>query len=234
LLKIYQTLGPQVFGKSWPLFLKSYGSYKYRTAPLRKLLAQFIGDVTLNELPVETMITATRVSDGHQWYFVRDNAINAGATGHLKLADCVTASAAAPTFFEPYYVPGIGNCVDGGVGVASNPIYQACVEAFMFSEGYSVADTRVVSLGCGYVAGNNHAPKSLVQWIRWVVGELLDAPSQQQTQIVERHFKTAATVRVNPQLPYPIELDAIDAIPALMKLGHDYAHQLDWPKLLKI
>ncbi len=227
-LKLYQRLGPSMFVRDWGLFARSLGSYKYSTVPLRKMLSEFVGDVTLNELPVEVLITATRVSDASQWYFVRDNEINAGATGRLKLVDCVTASSAAPTFFEPYYVPTIGTCVDGGVGVAGNPVYQACVEAFDYSEGYVIADTRVVSLGCGFVKGGKNIPGNLVQWIRWTIGELLDAPSQQQTQLVGRHFKVAANVRINPQLPYPIELDSISAIPELIRMGQSYAEQVDW------
>lgn len=233
LLEVYRNLGPKVFVTDWLLFVRSIGSYKYAVEPLRKFIASYTGEVTLNELPIEVMITATRVSDGHPWFFVRDNNANGQSTGHLKLADVVTASAAAPTFFEPFYVPTIGVCVDGGVGVAGNPLYQSCVEAFYYSDThYDPATTTVISLGTGFVDGGSSAPGNLIDWVRWIVGELLDAPSQQQTQITERHFKTSATVRINPRLDYPIEMDDVTSIGELERMGRAYAQQLDWKKIL--
>ena len=233
LLEIYRTIGPQVFVPNWLLFIRSLGSYKYAVEPLRKFIADYAGETTLNELPVEVMITAIRVTDGHSWYFVRDNASNGQSTGHLKLSDVVTASAAAPTYFEPYYVPTVGVCVDGGVGVAGNPLYQSCVEAFYYSDShYLPADTTVVSLGTGFLEGGSSSPANLIDWVRWIVGELLDAPSQQQTQITQRHFNTAGTVRINPRLPYAIEMDDVKAINELERMGMAFAQQLDWKKLL--
>jgi patatin-like phospholipase/acyl hydrolase len=94
------------------------------------------------------------------WYFVRDNPNNSGCTGRLGLADCATASAAAPTYFEPWTVredpaerpprcERVGTLVDGGVGVVGNPVYRACVEAFYFAAGYEPEETTTVSLGTG-------------------------------------------------------------------------------------
>ena len=233
MLELYQALGEQVFRFDLLSFTVELGSYRYRIQPLADLLLHYIGDMTLNQLPIDIMIAATRVSDGKPWYFVRDNPANAGTTGKLRLVDCMTASAAAPTYFEPYDVPGIGTCVDGGVGFAGNPLYQACVEAFYYTPTgvYVPADTSVISLGTGHFPPAA-APTNLVEWVAWVVGELLHLPADQQTELVLRHFQTAGTTRINPPLPRAIGMDDVQSIPDLIQIGRELASHLDWHAIL--
>ncbi|MCL5994478.1 MAG: patatin-like phospholipase family protein [Chloroflexi bacterium] len=233
MLELYQTLGPNVFRFDLFGFLTSLASFRYRSKPLAELLQIYYDDVTLNDLPIDIMVTATRVSDGKPWYFVRDNACNSSSTGSLRLVDCVTASAAAPTFFEPYDVPGIGACVDGGVGIAGNPVYQTCVEAFYYSpQGtYTPSDTVVVSLGTGY-SPKPAAPRHLLEWVTWIIGELLAVPAEQQTELVLRHFTTAGTYRINPPLPRDIGMDDVSAVPELITIGRELAANLDWDDIL--
>jgi patatin-like phospholipase/acyl hydrolase len=112
------------------------------------------------DFDTDLLITAKGFPDGIPWYFVRDNPDNSGCTGNLGLVDCVTASAAAPTYFDSWTnredtepPPGcgrVGTLVDGGVGVTGNPVYQACVEAFYYTgEKYKPEETTTVSLGTG-------------------------------------------------------------------------------------
>ena len=58
----------------------------------------------LNDSPIDVLLTAKRISDGMPWYFVRDNPRNSSCTGRLGLVDCATASAVAPTYFEPWTI----------------------------------------------------------------------------------------------------------------------------------
>src|SRR5215210_660551 len=139
----------------------------YSTRKIRDVISEELGPEargwSLNDAPIDLLITAKGVPDGKAWYFVRDNPRNSGCTGRLGLVDCTTASAAAPTYFEPWQIevpPGIpsrcervGAAVDGGVGVAGNPVYQACVEAFYYSEGYEPEETITISMGTGRFLG---------------------------------------------------------------------------------
>ena len=128
----------------------------YETSTLHAVIRDELGpearDWRLNDAPIDLLITAKRVEDGVPWYFVRDSPANASRVGELMLADAVTASAAAPTYFEPWEVAPIGELIDGGIGVAGNPVYQACVEAFHYTRAYRPANTLVVSLGTGRYA----------------------------------------------------------------------------------
>jgi hypothetical protein len=151
----------------------------------------------------------------------------------MKLVDCATASAAVPTYFEPWEVPGAGECVDGGVGIAGNPVYKTCVEAFYFTPPgtYVPADTIVVSLGTGHHDGRYH-PNNLLDWVLWSIGALLRAPAEQQTELVLRHFATAATYRLDVTMPRGIEMDDIGAVPELVKIGREFAAGIDWKNIL--
>ena len=234
-LKIYTELGERAFHRNPLDWVISLGAFKYRMTPMVKLLKEFLGNPLMNEVPIDVMFTAMRVHDGKPFFFVKDNSANEKLTGKLRLVDCVAASAAAPTFFEPWTVPGIGVCVDGGVGIAGNPCYQSCVEAFEYMPAgkYPVAETTVVALGAGFYKTESN-PLSLIDWVQWIVGELLEEPAAQQSQLVERHYVPQGLhfVRLNVQMPQEIGMDDIGAIPRLVEIGKAAAAKLDWNKLL--
>lgn len=233
-LGLYRTLSNRIFRKDWIGFITTLGSYQYQTKPLADLLRAYYGDVALNDLPVDVLITATRVRDGRAFYFVRDNVGNAQTTGKVLLADCVAASAAAPTYFQSWEIPGFGACVDGGVGIAGNPAYQMCVEAFDYTAGaYAPSETTVVALGTGYYAADS-TPSNLLKWVKWLIDELLRDPMEQQSELVQRHYAPLGTklIRLNPPLPRDIPLDDIGAIEDLAKIGQTLAGELDWKTLL--
>jgi hypothetical protein len=193
-----------------------------------------VGDWQLNDVPLDIMITAKALTDGHQWYFVKDQPGNAGRTGRLPLGDCLTASAAAPTFFEPWTIPQFapqGPMVDGGTGVAGNPVYQACVEAFSYSERYRPDDTVVVSLGTGHFLGRSR-PTWLYSWLGWLLSELLRSPGEQQTELVDRHFAAATFYRLDVRLEREFSLDDAGQMGALRDVGERLAARLAWPEIL--
>ena len=63
---------------------------------------------TVNDAPIRVMISATAMN-GHNWFFVKDNARNNQTTGHVKLVDAAVASACAPTYFDHW-------CIDNLMG----------------------------------------------------------------------------------------------------------------------
>lgn len=232
-LDLYVRLSPKVFELRPLGFIRSIGGYRYSSRNMARVFRQVVRDTPLNDLPIDVMIAATRVKDGKPFYFVRDCPANAQTTGRLNLVDCVTASASAPTYFEPYEVPGFGRFVDGGVGIAGNPVYQACVEAFYYRPAgeYVPRETTVVSLGTGYYRGDAD-PRAFFDWANWVVGELLRIPAEQQTELVSRHFDTRGMYRINPPMPRDIGLDDLKGIPDLVRFGEAAAASIDWDALL--
>jgi uncharacterized protein len=207
----------------------------YDTATLHSLLRDELGPQAagwrMNDAPLDLLITAKRLSDGMPWYFVRDNAANSCRAGDVLLADAVTASAAAPTYLGPWTVPGIGELVDGGTGVAGNPVYQACVEAFHYTDAYRPADTIVVSLGTGKLL-HRERPGWIGSWLGWILSELLRSPAEQQTELVHRHWPQVPFYRLDLELDREIGLDAVDRIGELRAAGERLASVVDWGGIL--
>ena len=232
-LELYQEAGPAIFRMDTLGWIFSGFSYRYKTKPMADLIRRYINEPLMNQSPIDIMLSATRVEDGKNWYFVRDNSANAQSTGKLSMVDCITASSAAPTYFEPWKVGDIGPCVDGGVGVASNPVYQAAVEAFYYTPAgmYGPANSIIISLGTGFYPSKN-SPQNIVDWLQFTIGKLLEAPSTQQNAIVYRHFPEASSYRWNPQLPRDIGLDGVNEIPALIEIGTQMSKTLDWKAML--
>ena len=177
------------------------------------------------------MVFAKRLRDGMPWYFVRDNPENSCRAGAVRLSDAATASAAAPTYFTPWDIAGIGELIDGGIGVAGNPVYQACVEAFHYTNAYVPADTLVVSLGTGKLL-QRPRPRWLWTWLGWLLSELLRSPAEQQTELVHRHWPEARFYRLDLELEREIGLDAVEGIGALRAMGERLAASVDWSAIL--
>lgn len=180
--------------------------------------------------------------DGSAWYFVKDKpGYNRCRTGRLNLVDCVTASAAAPTYFPAWTIRDVSppaRFVDGGVGVLGNPVYQACMEAFWHTGEYQPEETIVVSLGTGRVVPGR-SPAGFPRWFRWTIDSLLDAPLEQQAELVHRHFPVATFYRLNPDvgamdpsLHRMIDWDDGRSTGRLRRYGERFAETVDWNAIL--
>ena len=229
--------------------------YMYSTQKLHDLIAEEIGSArgwSLNDSPVDLLITAKGVPSGKPWYFVKDNPANSRCTGSLGLVDCATASAAAPTYFRPWTVDErllpsdcgpVGELVDGGVGVVGNPVYQACVEAFFYTNGtneYKPGETTTVSLGTGRSIVPKRVPSWIGAWLEWVLGELLESPGEQQTEITWRHFvkepeaeQKMIFYRIDTKLKEDIALDDVGSVERLREYGERLAELIDWKAILE-
>ncbi len=219
-----------------------FGS-RYSTKKLHDLLAEAVGPArtwTLNDSPIDILLTAKRISDGMPWYFVRDNPRNSGCMGRLGIVDCATASAAAPTYFQPWEIredstprhcESVGTLVDGAVGVTGNPVYQACVEAFDYTSDYTPEETLTVSLGTGRFKKRKQ-PRWVGAWLEWVLAELLASPGEQQTEITQRHFPQMPFYRIDLELEENIGLDDSRKIDRLLQYGEQMAELIDWEAIL--
>lgn len=243
---LYLTRAQEVFTKRpWSLLQRVIFGSMYSTSKLRALIARELGAAhlwRLNDAPIDLLITANRVEDGKAWYFVGDNPRNSQRTGHLNLIDCVTASTAEPTYFQPWTIPedaserlpgvqSLGALVGGGVGVANNPVYQACVEAFYYTDRYQPENTTVVSLGTGRFASLGR-PTWIWSWLRWVLNELLRSPHEQQTEIAQRLLPHMLLYRIDTQLTRDIPLDDIRSVEEIRQLADRFVQQIPWQAIL--
>jgi hypothetical protein len=245
ILDIYVNRAREIFSGSPFKTLKRIASGSmYSSQRLHDILVEEIGAAKnwkLNDSPIDLLITAKGVLDGMPWYFVRDNPQNSGCTGRFGLVDCTTASAAAPTYFEPWNIPAVQNLppncvrpgplVDGGLGVAGNPVYQACVEAFYYSSGYRPEATTTISLGTGKYPGKVR-PTWIYPWLEWVLAELMESAQEQQTEITWRQFPDMPFYRIDIELKEDISLDGAENIDKLQEYGQKLADTIDWDAIL--
>lgn len=235
ILRLYVNRTKEIFPRyPWKTLKRIVSGSMYSTQKLRNLIAEEVGEAqswTLNDSPIDLLITAKRVSDGMPWYFVRANPKNSGCTGHMNIVDCTTASAAAPTYFKPWSIAEAGTLVDGGVGVTGNPIYQACIEAFEYTSGYKPKETIAVSLGTGRYK-NKKEPGWIWPWLEWVLTTLLESPGEQQTEITQRHFPQMTFYRFDTELAENIAMDDTRKIEQLLEYGNRLAEKIDWQAIL--
>ena len=244
ILDFYANRTRDIFTRNPLRFLKLifFGSM-YSTEQLHDLIAEAVGPArawTLNDSPINIFLTAKRISDGMPWYFVRDNPRNAGCTGRLGLVDCTTASAAAPTFFQPWRIAEsstppqcepVGALVDGALGVTGNPVYQACIEAFEYTPDFNPAETVTVSLGTGKFK-NRKEPTWIGGWLEWILAELLESPGEQQTELTWRHYPEMTFYRIDTELKEDIDIDDFRRIERVVEYGEQLAATIDWEAIL--
>jgi uncharacterized protein len=209
--------------------------YMYDPKNLQKVLTKVFGSAaawSMNDCPIGICLSAT-AANGHNWFFVRDGAKNARTTGTVKLVDAAVASACAPTYFDHWPLTVDGKALaffDGGTGGLANPSYQTCVEMFEY-DGFTPAQTRLVSLGTGYYPDSNAAPKGLIDVVSWATDTLVDTSEDWVDCAVKRQWP-GAQQKFDWKLPSDIAMDDLSAIPALVAAGKTAAASMDWKQVL--
>ena len=238
LLKVYTERSHEIFTPTGAIATakRVVEGFMYDPTHLHDVLVSVFGaksEWLINDSPIRVMISATAMN-GHNWFFVKDNARNRAATGRVRLLDAAVASACAPTYFDHWKIDNIeGKTLrffDGGAGGTANPAYQACVEAFEYDD-FVAAETRMVALGTGYFEAPDTPPSGLIGTIGWATGTLVDTSADWVDQAVKRQWGRVMS-SYNVELPRAIDEADLSAIPDLVEIGRKFAATLPWPALL--
>jgi hypothetical protein len=254
LLAMYREMAREAFQSlPWWQVLWNLGNHRYSNAFIAATLDQIGADKPLNDLPIDIMITAKNTLTSRTDFFVRDNPGNACLWGRLSLKDAVLASIAAPTYFPAHKTSIDGRehiWVDGGVGVAGNPCYQAAVEALYYSAGrYKPGETRLLSFGTGRRPHPIDAEKaSFLQWGLWVLAEVLEDSADWQSYITRREYGSTGKIdfrryqvdlapdvmeELGVEIPVGVDvtkigMDAVWAVELLEQIGRAFANTIDF------
>jgi hypothetical protein len=254
LLALYREFATAAFQRvPWWEIVLNRGNHRYRLDFVAGLLSEMGADLPLNDLPIDVLLTGKNTRTGRTDFFVRDQDGNARLWGDLPLRDAVLASVAAPTYFPPHRTVHRGQeviWVDGGVGVAGNPCYQAAVEALHYGGGrYLPGETRLLSFGTGRLPQTIDAPRAtIVDWGIWVLGELLGDTADWQTYITRREYGQSGRLdfrryqldlapqivaELGVDLPpgtdlSKIGMDAVWAVELLERIGRAFADRIDF------
>ncbi|MCK5634769.1 MAG: patatin-like phospholipase family protein [Anaerolineales bacterium] len=254
LLALYRELAKQAFQRL-PLhqILFNLGNHRYSNTFIADTLDEIGADRPLNSLMVDILITAKNLETSRTDFFVKDSPGNASLWGMMTLKDAVLASIAAPTYFPAHSTEVLGKehtWVDGGVGVAGNPVYHAVVEAIHYSAGlYPPGDTLVLSFGTGRRPHPIDARSaSILKWGIWVLAEIMEDAGEWQTYVTRREYEwttridlrryqldlTSSIMRdLGVAVPEGVDvteigLDAVWAADLLEDIGRAFAAKIDF------
>lgn len=254
LLSLYRELAQEAFQRlPWWKVLLNRGNHRYEIDFIARLLTEMGASIPLNGLPIDTLITVKNTQTGRTEFLVRDQPNNSQQWGDLPLQDAVLGSIAAPTFFPPHAAQHRGHehvWVDGGVGVAGNPCYQAAVEALFYSgDRFLPGETRMLSFGTGRLPHAIDARKAnILDWGLWVLEEMLEDSSDWQTYITWREYGQAGRIdfrryqldltpavmqELGVRIPPGVDLgsmgmDAVWAVELLEQIGRAFADRIDF------
>lgn len=229
-VQLYQDLGDQVFADTVLDDIRDLGTLigaDYNTEPLRSILINEFGSLTLGDLEKKVLVSAFDLdnypddpNEVRTWkakFF--HNFPGPDSDAHEKVVEIGLYTSAAPTYF-----PTVNGYIDGGV-VANNPSVCALAQALHLPTGGQwIEDVVLLSVGTG------HNPRyldvseedwGLVQWAPLLVHLVLEG-SAGLAHYQCQQLLGARYLRVNPILPVPIGMDRVDKIPVLKKAADQY------------
>lgn len=236
--QLYEALGPVVFADTLLDDVRDLGSLigaDYSIEPLKAAMEAQYGALTLGALPKKVLVSAFDL-DFQPGDAARPRAWKAkffhnfpgpDSDGSQSVVDVAIYTSAAPTYFPIYH-----GFIDGGV-VASNPSVCALAQALHpTTGGQQLVDVVLLSMGTGsnprYLEVSE-GDWGLTQWAPHLVNLMLEGSAglaeYQCRQILDERF-----LRLNPRLPYAIDMDQADQIPQMIEIASqfDLSEAFDW------
>jgi patatin-like phospholipase/acyl hydrolase len=228
---LYVRCGEKVFADTLVDDLRDLGNMigaEYSTEPLKEILTEQFGDMTLAELPKRVLISSFDLdNDPADGLTIRSwkpkffhNFPGEDSDGDQKVVDVAVRTSAAPTFFPIYQ-----GYIDGGV-IANNPAMCALAQALhKKTGGQKLKDVVMLSLGTGHnprYLPEKNSDWGLAQWAPNLVSLILEG-SVGTAEYQCKQILGKACMRINPLLPVPISLDRIDQIPVLENIAKEYS-----------
>ncbi|MFQ5968248.1 MAG: patatin-like phospholipase family protein [Acidimicrobiia bacterium] len=183
LAQLYTQDGPGIFKRSLLHRLAALGNLleeKYPADGLERTLHRYVGETKLSEALTDVFITAYDL-ESRQAFFFRSSRAKNDPQYDFPMTAAARATAAAPTYFEPLQLAGIGgdtqvySLVDGGV-YAGNPTMCAFVEARVLHP--DATRFVVLSLGTGEQIEPIHHKQAKgwgeIGWVRPILSVAFD------------------------------------------------------------
>jgi patatin-like phospholipase/acyl hydrolase len=214
-VELYSQHGGSIFKKK-RFTLDGLIEETYDASELETLLKGYLGDVTLDKLVKNCMITAYDIADRRATFFT--NFPNTPATENYKLRDVCRATSAAPTYFEPANITSLGGVtstfVDGGV-FANNPSLCAYSEIRTQFPDLTAKDMIIVSLGTGTVKTTYSFDETKnwgkVKWIQPIIDIMMGGSSEVTEFHMQKMFEAVKMVNASTHQQYfriaPASLD---------------------------
>ncbi|OXI78810.1 patatin [Burkholderia sp. AU33423] len=261
IVDIYRTKGSVIFRENgaWlaqkqapeqDTILAGPGVYQcqYVNTGLQEIAKSLVGNGKLADLSHFVAINSARLWDPptKSWAPCTLSNGNGNTYRNVSLSDAALATSAAPTYFPPYEIAGLGYFADGGV-FANNPSVSAIAEALASRRAGNLDDLRLLSLGTGTIpagiprdAVGNPLAWGVSKWL-WpfesggvpaaaLLGLTMDTTAtiaaQQCGQILNSHYQ-----RGNFELSQFVGLDEWQKAPELEKEAQAYMRTAEWQRV---
>lgn len=208
-----------IFNKSYAEILRP----KYENKNLKEvLLSIFPEELELKDLNKLVMIPSFYIgNEENAWKPVFYNNMPNSFTKTSKVVDVAMASSAAPVFFPTY-----NRHVDGGI-IATDPSLACIIHAI--DSGFKLKNTRLFSIGTGYVYNSIKADTTEWGAIDWIINKEPDLPiisitlegNSQMSQLFSQKLLGDNYYRLNPKMEKNVAMDDCDALEYLMSLGEN-------------
>ncbi|HBG3397305.1 TPA: patatin-like phospholipase family protein, partial [Clostridioides difficile] len=208
-----------IFNKSYAEILRP----KYENKNLKEvLLSIFPEELELKDLNKLVMIPSFYIgNEENAWKPVFYNNMPNSFTKTSKVVDVAMASSAAPVFFPTY-----NRHVDGGI-IATDPSLACIIHAI--DSGFRLKNTRLFSIGTGYVYNSIKADTTEWGAIDWIINKEPDLPiisitlegNSQMSQLFSQKLLGDNYYRLNPKMEKDVAMDDCDALEYLMSLGEN-------------
>ena len=160
-------------------------------------------------------------NEENAWKPVFYNNMPNSFTKTSKVVDVAMASSAAPVFFPTY-----NRHVDGGI-IATDPSLACIIHAI--DSGFRLKNTRLFSIGTGYVYNSIKADTTEWGAIDWIINKEPDLPiisitlegNSQMSQLFSQKLLGDNYYRLNPKMEKDVAMDDCDALEYLMSLGEN-------------
>jgi hypothetical protein len=252
---VYKDRLPRAFGSrgwtTWFNFARSGFRHLYDQQRFVRELASMVAGKRIRDLKMPIVLMTTKDLRTSNTYFIVSAGPGASTFADWPVTGAVAASGAAPIYFQPV----LGNLVDGGVGVYTNPCLANAIEAMEYigaEAGFVDGNVVHLSIGTGYSPNNAASGAAsrwhILNWVLYVIGESLEDTAIQQAVVTRSIYGERMDFRrYNPLLtlenvrdvlkvppgklnPGKLALDSNDPaeIELMEAIGRAYARAIDW------
>jgi hypothetical protein len=228
--RFYEKEGATIFPgrvgiKKWVSRVGDLFGPKFSSQSLRETIAKAVSDRPLTEAKTRVVIPSYDVNAGKVYLFKTPHHATYTHHGDLPAVDAALATSAAPTYFPPHTIPGLGTFIDGALW-ANCPAIVGVVEALDFL-GKAPEQVWMLSLSTTsypFRIGNPDRPRGLVGWGPRILDTLMVGQAQCSVNVTFCLLKSGLFHRIDPKVPPgAFHLDNPAATSQLIGLGRHYA-----------
>jgi patatin-like phospholipase/acyl hydrolase len=186
---------------------------KYTGEGKREMLKRMFGTLKMKDLTINMAILTSTV-DGRERMIRSYDAKD----GHILVVDALDASSAAPSYFPPVNIPGIGWLIDGGI-LENTPIINTYNEIMELFQDAKVKLLCISTSNQQYtrdiIIGSTDKMGILAWYMNGMMDMLMGTNSTARQQLIERLLGNGNYMRIYPCRNYDMDDTSMETLHAI-------------------